>query len=199
MPGCREAAALITFSNPSNDRSDLASFCWGINVGLSYQGRSDGTLCFPVGVTREQADRAVVQYIDGQPSRMNENFVPFAIEALQAVQDLIPRNELTLSSSEAHLWCCLVRTDASRRAKELRSPQSEAADVTDPPQAAAVESHRYRERFARHITQLRSQDWHSRGGTKFEARIKELVEVEVMFNPVASVVGYIKAGKLRAL
>jgi hypothetical protein len=84
MPGCRDAAALITFSNPSNDQSDLASFCLGITVGLSYLGRSDGTICMPIGVTREQAVRMVVQYIDGQPARMNENFVPLAIEALQA-------------------------------------------------------------------------------------------------------------------
>ena len=83
MPGCRDAAALITFSNPSNDHSDLASFCLGIAVGLSYLGRSDGIVCVPVGVTREQAVRVVVQYIDGQPARMNENFVPLAIEALQ--------------------------------------------------------------------------------------------------------------------
>jgi hypothetical protein len=84
MPGCREGAALIPFSNPSNDLNDLASFCLGIIVGLSYSGRSHGTICMPVSVTREQAVRAVVQYIDGQPSRMNENFVPLAIEALQA-------------------------------------------------------------------------------------------------------------------
>ena len=84
MPGCRDAAALIAFSNPSNASSDLASFCLGITVGLSYLGRSDGTICLPVGVTREQAVRVVVQYIDGQPARMNENFVPLAIEALQA-------------------------------------------------------------------------------------------------------------------
>ena len=84
MPGCREGAALIHFSNPSNDPNDLASFCLGIIVGLSYSGRSHGTICMPVSVTREQAVRAVVQYIDGQPSRMNENFVPLAIEALQA-------------------------------------------------------------------------------------------------------------------
>jgi len=84
MPGCREAAALIRLSTPSNDYTELASFCLGIIVGLSYLGRSDGTMCFPIDVTREQTVRAVVQYIDGQPSRMNENFVPLAIEALQA-------------------------------------------------------------------------------------------------------------------
>jgi len=53
------------------------------STGVS-PGRRDGTMCFPVGVTREQVVRAVVQYIDGQPARMNENFVPLAIEALQS-------------------------------------------------------------------------------------------------------------------
>jgi len=32
----------------------------------------------------QQAVGNVVQYIDGQPASMNENFVPLAIEALQA-------------------------------------------------------------------------------------------------------------------
>jgi hypothetical protein len=84
MADCREEAALIPFSNPSNEHSDLAHFCLGIIVGLSYLGRSDGTICVPVGETRQQAVGTVVQYIDSQPARMNENFVPLAIEALQA-------------------------------------------------------------------------------------------------------------------
>jgi hypothetical protein len=84
MPDCREEAALIPFSNPSNEHNDLAHFCLGIIVGLSYLGRSDGTICVPVGETRQQVVGAVVQYIDGQPARMNESFVPLAIEALQA-------------------------------------------------------------------------------------------------------------------
>jgi hypothetical protein len=76
---------LIPFSNPSNEHSDLAHFCLGIIVGLSYLGRTDGTVCVPVGETRQQVVGAVVQYIDGQAARMNENFVPLAIEALQAI------------------------------------------------------------------------------------------------------------------
>jgi Rap1a immunity proteins len=87
----REEAALIPFSNPSNEHSDPAHFCLGIIVGLSYLGRSDGTICLPVGMTREQAVRVVVQYIDGQPARMNENFVPLAIEALQAAWTVVVR------------------------------------------------------------------------------------------------------------
>jgi hypothetical protein len=84
MPECREEAALISFSNPSNEHSELAHFCLGIIVGLSYFGQSDGIICVPVGETGQQTVGAVVQYIDGQPARMNENFVPLAIEALQA-------------------------------------------------------------------------------------------------------------------
>jgi hypothetical protein len=49
MPGCREAASIIAFSNPSNELGDLAHFCLGIIVGLSYLGRSDGTICVPLG------------------------------------------------------------------------------------------------------------------------------------------------------
>jgi hypothetical protein len=85
MVDCREEAALIPFSNPSNEHSDLAHFCLGIIVGLSYRGRSDGTICVPVGETRQQVVGGVVQYIDSQPARTNENFVPLAIEALQAI------------------------------------------------------------------------------------------------------------------
>jgi len=84
MPGCREAAAPVTFSIPSNESNDLASFCLGLVGGLSYSGRSDGTMCFPAGMTSQQAVRVVVEYIDGHPERMNENIVPLAIEALRA-------------------------------------------------------------------------------------------------------------------
>ena len=48
--------------------------------------------------------------------------------------------------------------------------QSETADVAGPPQAAAVEEHCHRERFARHLKVGVA------GTAKFEARIKELVE-----------------------
>ena len=42
--------------------------------------------------------------------------------------------------------------------------QSEAADAPDPSQAAAVEGHRYRERSARHLAQLRPQGGHGGNG-----------------------------------
>ena len=51
MPGCREAAALVHFSN-DGEPSDLVKigFCIGIINGISYTGVPSG-LCVPVGVT----------------------------------------------------------------------------------------------------------------------------------------------------
>ncbi len=41
MPGCRDAASLITFSNvgESEEQVSLTSFCAGIVVGLSFMGQ----------------------------------------------------------------------------------------------------------------------------------------------------------------
>jgi hypothetical protein len=38
----------------------------------------------PVGTTAEQVTSIVVQYIDGQPARIHEDFNRFAVEALRA-------------------------------------------------------------------------------------------------------------------
>jgi len=48
MPGCRDAAALIHFSNDGDSKDDLVKmgFCVGIINGLSYAGVSSG-LCVP--------------------------------------------------------------------------------------------------------------------------------------------------------
>src|SRR5262249_41087171 len=86
MPGCRDAAALIHFSN-DGDSSDLVKigFCVGIINGISYTGVSSG-LCVPVDVTAQQAARAVVQYVDGQAiTRTDEDFRLLAFEALRAL------------------------------------------------------------------------------------------------------------------
>jgi hypothetical protein len=85
MPGCRDAASLITFSNvgKSKEQVSLMSFCAGIVVGLSFMGQPYG-ICVPTGTTSQQATSVVVQYIDGQPARIHEDFSPFAIEALRA-------------------------------------------------------------------------------------------------------------------
>ena len=77
MPGCRDAASLITFSNVG------AGLCTGIVVGLSFMGQPQG-ICMPVGTTTQQATSIVVQYIDGRPARIHEDFSRFAVEALRA-------------------------------------------------------------------------------------------------------------------
>jgi len=85
MPGCRDAASLITFSNAagSEEQVSLTSFCAGIVVGLSFMGQPYG-ICVPTGTTSQQAASIVVQYIDGQPARIHEDFNPLAVEALRA-------------------------------------------------------------------------------------------------------------------
>ena len=85
MPGCRDAASLISFSNAreSEEQVSLMSFCAGIFVGLSFMGQPYG-ICVPAGTTSQQATSIVVQYIDGQPARIHEDFNRFAVEALRA-------------------------------------------------------------------------------------------------------------------
>jgi len=85
MPGCRDAASLTTFSRvgESEQEVSLMSFCLGIVVGLSFMGQPYG-ICVPAGTTAQQATSIVVQYIDGQPARIHEDFNRFAVEALRA-------------------------------------------------------------------------------------------------------------------
>jgi Rap1a immunity proteins len=85
MPGCRDAASLITFSNIGESEEEVArlNFCKGIVVGLSFMGQPYG-ICVPAGTTSQQATSIVVQYIDGQPARIDEDFGSFAAEALRA-------------------------------------------------------------------------------------------------------------------
>jgi Rap1a immunity proteins len=85
MPGCRDAASLITFSNVAESEEEVSrmGFCAGIVVGLSFMGQPYG-ICVPAGTTAQQATSIVVQYIDGQPARIHEDFNRFAVEALRA-------------------------------------------------------------------------------------------------------------------
>ena len=85
MPGCRDAASLISFSNTgdSEEQASLMGFCAGIVVGLSFMGQPYG-ICVPAGTTSQQVTSIVVQYIDGQPARIHEDFNSFAVEALRA-------------------------------------------------------------------------------------------------------------------
>ena len=85
MPGCRDAASLISFSNAgdSEEQASLMGFCAGIVVGLSFMGQPYG-ICVPAGTTSQQVTSIVVQYIDGQPARIHEDFNRLAVEALRA-------------------------------------------------------------------------------------------------------------------
>jgi hypothetical protein len=56
--------------------------CAGIVLGLSFMGQPYG-ICVPAGTTAQQATSIVVQYIDGQPARIHEDFNRFAVEALR--------------------------------------------------------------------------------------------------------------------
>jgi hypothetical protein len=85
MPGCRDAASLITFSNVRESEEQVArqGFCAGIVVGLSFMGQPYG-ICVPAGTTSQQVTSLVVQYIDGQPERIHEDFNSLAVEALRS-------------------------------------------------------------------------------------------------------------------
>ena len=84
MPGCRDAASLITFSvRESEEEVARMNFCAGIVVGLGFMGELHG-ICLPPDTTSQQATSIVVQYIDGQPARTDEDFRSLAIEALRA-------------------------------------------------------------------------------------------------------------------
>jgi len=85
MSGCRDAASLIIFSNVAQSEEEVShmGFCAGLVVGFSFMGRPYG-ICVPAGTTAQQATSIVVQYIDGQPARIHEDFNRLAVEALRA-------------------------------------------------------------------------------------------------------------------
>ena len=92
MPGCRDAASLITFSvRESEEEVARMNFCAGIVVGLGFMGELHG-ICLPPDTTSQQATSIVVQYIDGQPARTDEDFRSLAIEALRANWPCPPTN-----------------------------------------------------------------------------------------------------------
>jgi hypothetical protein len=92
MPGCRDAASLITFSvRESEEEVARMNFCAGIVVGLSFMGELHG-VCVPPDLTSQHVASVVVQYIDGQPGRTDEDFRSFAVEALRANWPCPPNN-----------------------------------------------------------------------------------------------------------
>jgi hypothetical protein len=75
MRGCREVIA------DSGKDYFLQGVCSGIVVGLPF---ASPDICAPSEGTPEQAIRVVVKYIDDRPARLNEKFLPLALEALRA-------------------------------------------------------------------------------------------------------------------
>jgi hypothetical protein len=92
MPGCRDAASLISFSNIAESKEEVArmNFCAGLVVGLSFMGQPYG-VCVPPGTTSQQTISIVVQYIDGQPARTDEDFRSEAATAAKNSAKLRPK------------------------------------------------------------------------------------------------------------
>ena len=78
MPGCR------SYLHPDNvTRYDFSSgVCSGIVEALMSAGPALG-VCHPADSTVDQGVRLVIQYVDRQPARLDENFTALAIEALR--------------------------------------------------------------------------------------------------------------------
>jgi len=79
MAGCR--AFLLPKIPHDYNLSLIAGVCAGIVSGINYAAAD---VCPPKGVTSVQSVRIVVNYIDGRPARLNENFNALALEALRA-------------------------------------------------------------------------------------------------------------------
>jgi hypothetical protein len=75
MTGCHSLVA------DQNIEPFLQGICAGLISGVTYQSKDN---CLPVGVTRAQIVRVVVQYIGVRPARMHEDFRKLALEALRA-------------------------------------------------------------------------------------------------------------------
>ena len=74
MPGCR------SFAKQDNDSRYLfaSGVCSGL-ISLAPEIRS----CPPSNITTGQGALVVVQFIDARPARLNDGFLPLAIEAFQ--------------------------------------------------------------------------------------------------------------------
>lgn len=58
-------------------RASVSGSFWGVTYDRPK-------VCAPGAVTKGQALKVVVQYIDQRPARMHEDFMKLAVEALQA-------------------------------------------------------------------------------------------------------------------
>jgi hypothetical protein len=87
MPGCR---AFIDDGRRMEAHAFTAGVCVGRVDILLLVGRglpSDARFCPPKGVTRQQAIRVAIAYIDARPGQMHE---PFAFLAMAAFQEAWP-------------------------------------------------------------------------------------------------------------
>ena len=75
MPGCRD------FLGAAAGSAHLGGYCVGLVIGVARYAY-EPSMCLPRDVTDQQIVRVVVQYIDSQPARLQEDFVLLATEAL---------------------------------------------------------------------------------------------------------------------
>lgn len=76
MPGCRD------FLGKGTGSAHLGGYCVGLVIGVARHAYAP-SICLPREVTDEQIVSVVVQYIDSQPARLQEDFVVLAMEALR--------------------------------------------------------------------------------------------------------------------
>jgi Rap1a immunity proteins len=76
LPGCRD------FIGTGTSNAHLRGYCVDLVMGVARDAYAPG-ICLPREVTDEQIVRVVVQYIDSQPARLQEDFVLLATEALR--------------------------------------------------------------------------------------------------------------------
>lgn len=74
MPGCRDFLGAKTLDPFSR------GLCFGLIVGATKNAALK--MCPPRSLTNEQVVMAIVQYIDSQPARLQEDFIDLATEAL---------------------------------------------------------------------------------------------------------------------
>jgi Rap1a immunity proteins len=76
VPGCRD------FIGVDTGNAHLRGYCVDLAIGVARDAYPP-RICLPREVTDEQIVRVVVQYIDSQPARLQEDFVRLATEALR--------------------------------------------------------------------------------------------------------------------
>jgi hypothetical protein len=76
VPGCRD------FIRVGTGNAHLRGYCVDLVIGVARDAYAP-RICLPREVTDEQIVRVVVQYIDSQPARLQEDFVLLATEALR--------------------------------------------------------------------------------------------------------------------